>query len=181
MKTPVIGLLLIVMMKREGEKEATATTTTKTSEENRLAKKERQKREVELERIGNEELEGDIADDRVADITNLLITELTNKPNTETMNEGLRMLKNPKIEKRLKTHTGNQVQELKSRARTTVQLVELNVIQDTEAPQDFTISVIDKGKKIYLKEMTRDKFPGVISGPETAFFRTYHDLLEPDG
>ena len=69
------------------------------------------------------------------------------------------MLRNPEIERRLKAHTGNQVQELKSRARITVHRVIINVKQDTEAPQDFTISVIEKGKKIYLMEMTADKFP----------------------
>ena len=102
MKTPVIGLLIILMMKREGEKEATATTTDTTMAATTATTSEEDRRE--LEKIRNEELEEDIEEERVEVIINILITELTNKPDAENLEEGLRILKNQKLKRKLK-HT----------------------------------------------------------------------------
>ena len=99
MKTPVIGLLLILMMKREGEKEATATTTETTMAATTATTTEEDIRE--LKKIKNEELEGDIDEARVEVIINILINELTDKPDAENLEEGLRILRNKKVKRKL--------------------------------------------------------------------------------
>ena len=106
MKAPVIGLMLIMMIKGRGEETTTATatatvttiaTTDKKPGGNQLGKKKRQKREGGLEEIDDEEIDRALAEDRVEQITNLLIEELTNKINPENINHGVRLLANPDI------------------------------------------------------------------------------------
>ena len=169
MKAPVIGLMLIMMMKRRGEETTTATatsiittiaTTDKTPEGDQLMKKERQKREGGLEEIENEEIDRALTEDRVEQITNLLIEELTNKINPGTINNGIRLLANPDIKRKLQTKASEKVEEIEGNARTTIQYVRRSVTErDPNIPQDFDIVVVEKGKKIYLKEMEEAKFP----------------------
>ena len=165
MKTPAIGLLLILMMKKEGEATTTTTITTvaTTPEENRRNPRMGTSTEEdsrELRKIGREEIDNDINEARITEITNILITELTNMPDAENMEEGLRILQNQGLKRKLKTHTGEKVQELTREARAIVQFVEKNVEQEEQvAPSGFEIAVVEKGRKIYLQEVREDKFP----------------------
>ena len=169
MKTPVIGLMLIMMMKGRGEETTTATatatvttiaTTDKKPGGNQLGKKKRQKREGGLEEIDDEEVDRALTEDRVEQITNLLIEELTNKISLGNINHGVRLLTNPDIKKKLQTMASEKVEELEGNARTTIQYVRRSVTErDPTIPQDFDIEVVEKGKRIYLKEMEEAKFP----------------------
>ena len=169
MKAPVIGLMLIMMIKGRGEETTTATATTtvttiattdKKPGGNQLGKKKRQKREGGLEEIGDEEIDRALTEDRVEQITNLLIEELTNKINPGNINHGVRLLANPDIKRKLQTMASEKVEELEGSARTTIQYVRRSVTErDPNIPQDFDIEVVEKGKRIYLKEMEEAKFP----------------------
>ena len=165
MKTPVIGLLLILMMKKEGEATTTTTTTTMATTPEEYSRDPRmgtstEEDSRELRKIGREEIDNDINEARITEITNILITELTNMPDAENMEEGLRILQNQGLKRKLKTHTGEKVQELTRTARATVQFVEKNVEQEEKiAPSGFEIAVVEKGRKIYLQEVREDKFP----------------------
>ena len=169
MKAPVIGLMLIMVMNRKGEGTTTATTTStaatiatttnRTQEEKQLVKKERQKREGGLEEIEEEELDRDIDEGRAEQITNLLIKELTDKINPETINSGKRVLANSDIKERLKMKTGEKVEEIESNARTMIQYVKRAITEkDPTIPSGFDITVVEKGKRIYLMEIGKDKF-----------------------
>ena len=165
MKTPVIGLLLILMMKKEGEATTTTTTTTMATTPEEYSRDPRmgtstEEDSRELRKIGREEIDNDINEARMAEITNILITELTNMPDAENMEEGLRILRNQGLKRKLKTHTGEKVQELTREARAIVQFVEKDVEQEEQvAPSGFEITVVEKGRKIYLQEVREDKFP----------------------
>lgn len=169
MKAPVIGLMLIMMMKGRGEETTTATatatvttiaTTDKKPGGNQLGKKKRQKREGGLEEIDDEEIDRALTEDRVEQITNFLIEELTNKINPGNINHGVRLLANPDIKGKLQTMASEKVEELEGSARTTIQYVRRSVTErDPTIPQDFDIEVVEKGKRIYLKEMEEAKFP----------------------
>ena len=157
------------MIKGRGEETTTATatatvttiaTTDKKPGGNQLGKKKRQKREGGLEEIDDEEIDRALAEDRVEQITNLLIEELTNKINPGNINHGVRLLANPDIKRKLQTMASEKVEELEGSARTTIQYVRRSVTErDPNIPQDFDIEVVEKGKKIYLKEMEEAKFP----------------------
>ena len=155
----MIGLMLIMVMNRKGEGTTTATTTStaatiatttnRTQEEKQLVKKERQKREGGLEEIEEEELDRDIDEGRAEQITNLLIKELTDKINPETINSGKRVLANSDIKERLKMKTGEKVEGIESNARTMIQYVKRAVTEkDPNIPLDFDITVVEKGKRI---------------------------------
>ena len=169
MKAPVIGLMLIMMIKGRGEETTTATATTtvttiattdKKPGGNQLGKKKRQKREGGLEEIDDEEIDKALTEDRVEQITNLLIEELTNRINPGNINHGVRLLANPDIKRKLQTMASEKVEELEGSARTTIQYVRRSVTErDPTIPQDFDIEVVEKGKRVYLKEMEEAKFP----------------------